>query len=63
MSVALYRLARWCYQRRVLVLVVWLVAVAGIVTLALVSGLFDLDRARHGFLARSARLSEEPVTS
>jgi RND superfamily putative drug exporter len=37
-SVALYRLARWCYQRRVLVLVVWLVAVAGIVTLALVSG-------------------------
>ena len=38
MSVALYRLARWCYQRRVLVLVVWLVAVAGIVTLALVSG-------------------------
>jgi putative drug exporter of the RND superfamily len=33
-SVALYRLARWCYQRRVLVVVVWLVAAAGIVTLA-----------------------------
>jgi RND superfamily putative drug exporter len=38
MSFMLYRLARWCYRRRVLVLVVWLVAVAGVVTLAQVSG-------------------------
>jgi RND superfamily putative drug exporter len=38
MSVVLYRLARWCYRQRVVVLVVWLVAGAGIVSLALASG-------------------------
>lgn len=38
MSFQLYRLARWCFRRRALVLVLWLVAVAGVVTLAQVSG-------------------------